>query len=88
MKAGLYEWAEDAACAGWDDAVFFPEPGRSVALARHICGTCTAQAKCLREDHTPRRTLRRLRRPHPCRTSGAQRHHHFNQQCPTEEYLT
>lgn len=40
-------WQDDAACAGLDPRLFFPEPGVSVKDALAICATCPVKTECL-----------------------------------------
>jgi WhiB family redox-sensing transcriptional regulator len=43
-------WMDDAACAGLDPGLFFPELGEegdSVVQAKAVCETCPVQAECL-----------------------------------------
>ena len=40
-------WTVDAACAGADPSVFFPEHGRAATQAKQICAGCPVRADCL-----------------------------------------
>lgn len=42
-------WHADAACAGADLALFFPERGEPTEPARALCRTCPVVAPCLEE---------------------------------------
>jgi WhiB family redox-sensing transcriptional regulator len=41
------EWYQDAACAGMDTELFFPERGGSTTAARAVCASCTVRDECL-----------------------------------------
>jgi WhiB family transcriptional regulator, redox-sensing transcriptional regulator len=40
-------WMAEAACAGADQALFFPTRGESAAAGIAICATCNVTAECL-----------------------------------------
>lgn len=42
-------WQADAACAGADPGLFFPEQGESAAPACAICAGCPVRDECLRD---------------------------------------
>lgn len=41
------DWADDAACAGADPAIFFPKLGQSGDQARQYCERCPVREPCL-----------------------------------------
>lgn len=41
------EWMANAACAGVDPDLFFPERGDSTREAKALCRRCDAQSDCL-----------------------------------------
>lgn len=41
------DWVEQAACAGVDPDLFFPDRGASRAAARRVCAGCPVRAECL-----------------------------------------
>ena len=41
------DWVEQAACAGVDPALFFPDRGASLADARQVCAGCPVRVECL-----------------------------------------
>jgi WhiB family redox-sensing transcriptional regulator len=45
--AGPPDWPEQALCAQSDPEAWFPEAGRSAAIAKAICARCPVQAPCL-----------------------------------------
>lgn len=40
-------WAEQALCAQADPDAWFPEQGRTAAIARRICAACPVRLQCL-----------------------------------------
>jgi WhiB family redox-sensing transcriptional regulator len=40
-------WAEQALCGQADPDAWFPEQGRTAAIARRICAACPVRANCL-----------------------------------------
>lgn len=44
---GDQTWRVDAACAGGDPALFFPERGASTREAKMICRGCPVQGECM-----------------------------------------
>lgn len=40
-------WRNDAACAGSDPELFFPDVRAAAAEARKVCENCPVQAECL-----------------------------------------
>lgn len=43
----LMPWVDDAACAGEDGTLFFPDRGESAHPAKMICSRCVVRADCL-----------------------------------------
>ena len=41
------DWVDQAACAGVDPDLFFPDRGASLADARRVCAGCPVRAECL-----------------------------------------
>lgn len=41
------DWQRDAACAGTDAEIFFPDKGESTKDGKRICGRCIVRADCL-----------------------------------------
>lgn len=42
-----WQWQDDAACAGTDPDLFFPERGSISRAARAVCRACPVKAECL-----------------------------------------
>jgi WhiB family redox-sensing transcriptional regulator len=40
-------WRQEANCLGEPTEIFFPPRGKSLDLARQICGECTVRKECL-----------------------------------------
>jgi WhiB family redox-sensing transcriptional regulator len=43
------EWFDDAACAGMDTTIFFPERGQTSRKAKQVCYSCPVREDCLEE---------------------------------------
>jgi WhiB family transcriptional regulator, redox-sensing transcriptional regulator len=39
-------WMAQAACAGSDPDMFFPQPGETTAEAKAVCAACPVRAQC------------------------------------------
>lgn len=45
----MTDWSDDAACAGVDPDLFFPDEGEHPTEALAICAVCPVRAECLEE---------------------------------------
>ena len=44
---GPAAWKLRSACRGMETDIFYPEHGKSNAVAKAVCGSCTVQDQCL-----------------------------------------
>lgn len=47
VAAAWPDWMDEAACAGVDQDIFYPERGESYEAARRVCARCPVTDECL-----------------------------------------
>lgn len=47
IERNRQNWRANAACDGADDALFFPEKGKTSREAKRICSGCEVRTECL-----------------------------------------